>query len=403
MTSTSESSPTVSGLRAAVLTPQGRGAVATILIEGSCRRLDETLPPLFRAANGAALADQPIGRICFGHWGTTVPEEVVVCRTGPETVEIHCHGGQAAIRRILNDLRTLGGVNSPWSDLLAEKEGRLAAECHQCLAQASTARTADILLQQYTGVLKEAIEAIAAGEWTPDGRQSAVEQLDRLLHWSNFGVHLTRPWRVVLAGRPNVGKSSLINALVGYSRSIVFDQPGTTRDVVTAETAFQGWPVQLADTAGIRDRADELELAGIERARRQLEGADCRILLVDTSQSPQDDDRQLLGEWPEAVVVAHKSDLPDAWGDACPETAMRVSSVTGEGVQELADRIVARLVPDVPPAGTAIPVMPRQIECLARVRQAALDEDEPRFRRALHDCLHGDAGPNGAVAANIRS
>ena len=83
--------------------------------------------------------------------------------------------------------------------------------------------------------------------------QAAAARIREWLAWEDFGLHLTRPWNVVLAGRPNVGKSSLINALLGYTRSIVFDQPGTTRDVVTAATAIDGWPIELSDTAGLRE------------------------------------------------------------------------------------------------------------------------------------------------------
>jgi tRNA modification GTPase len=103
-------------------------------------------------------------------------------------------------------------------------------------------------------------------------------QLDALLRWSEFGRHLTQPWQVVLTGVPNVGKSSLINRLLGYSRSIVYAEPGTTRDVVTAATAFDGWPVELSDTAGLRDAAGEIEAAGVERARRHLATADLAIV-----------------------------------------------------------------------------------------------------------------------------
>ncbi len=98
---------------------------------------------------------------------------------------------------------------------------------------------------------------------------SPVAHLDAVLRWTDLGTHLATPWRVVLAGAPNVGKSSLINALLGYGRAIVFDQPGTTRDVVTADAAIEGWPITLADTAGLHDASDATESAGIAlRGRR---------------------------------------------------------------------------------------------------------------------------------------
>src|SRR6185503_7750192 len=107
----------------------------------------------------------------------------------------------------------------------------------------------------------------------------------RLLALAEVGLHLTTPWRVVFAGPPNVGKSSLVNALLGYPRAIVYDQPGTTRDVLTASTAFDGWPFELRDTAGLRDgiSLDSVEVEGVARARAQIATADLVVFVHDRS------------------------------------------------------------------------------------------------------------------------
>ncbi|HUG90719.1 MAG TPA: GTPase [Planctomycetaceae bacterium] len=403
---------------AALLTPRGRGAVATIGFAGDAGRIDRARPPLFRAANGRPLAKQEIGRVIFGRWGEEPPEEVVVCRVDETIVEINCHGGDAAARRILRQLEAAGSAVVPANEFLVLTQDPLAAELADAVGRATTLRTATILLEQSSGRLRDELLALLAAADDPPrtredrrtefhsvrtsedvalarGRSGTPscgvlrERLDALLAWTRFGMHLTRPWSVVLAGRPNVGKSSLINALVGYARSIVFDQPGTTRDVVTAETAFEGWPVRLTDTAGLRSGADPLESAGIERAREQLAGADCRVLLIDTSGRPGESDRRLLAEWPEALVVAHKSDLPDAWGDAVPPGAIGVSSLTGAGVGELTAAIVRRLVPAVPEAGTAIPVTERQMRLLRAARRELVAGDYEAFCRRVAGCLSG--------------
>jgi tRNA modification GTPase len=249
-------------------------------------------------------------------------------------------------------------------------------------------RTASILLDQSSGTLRRAVEELSellAAE--PAAAGEALSRIDALLAWAEFGWHLTVPWKVVILGRPNVGKSSLLNALAGFARAIVFDQPGTTRDLVTAETAFQGWPVRLVDTAGIREADCALESAGIALARDEAAAADCPLIVLDASQPPQPEDFDLLTAWPGALVVAHKADLPDAWHDRLPFGALRVSSLTGTGVNALMERIGTILVPRVPAADTAIPVTARQVELLTTARQSLFSENIACSRKALLQLL----------------
>ena len=184
-----------------------------------------------------------------------------------------------------------------------------------------------------------------------------------------------QPWSVVLVGRPNIGKSTLMNALLGFTRSIVYGEPGTTRDVVTAQTAFDGWPVELSDTAGIREPADAIEAAGIDRTWNRLESADLRLLLIDASQGPTSEDRGLLSRYPNALCVGHKSDLVQS-GDTysqLPPGAIAVSSLTGDGIDLLMDRIVQLLVPFVPDPCTAFPVTERLQSRLETAHAACCD------------------------------
>jgi tRNA modification GTPase len=271
--------------RASLLTPAGRGAVAVIAAEGHAALA--SVDAHFHAANRLRPSAQAINRIVFGHWtDANHREEVVVCRTAEAALEVHCHGGVAAAQRILAALAAAGCRVESWTDCLnAHAIHPVEAEADAALAAAGTRRTAAILLDQRHGALGREIEAAQAelAANNPIQTTAAAERIARLLDGAALGLRLTRPWHVAIAGQPNVGKSSLMNALIGYQRAIVFDQPGTTRDVLAAETAVDGWPVRFTDAAGLRTADDELEAAGVELARQALARADIVVWVLDAS------------------------------------------------------------------------------------------------------------------------
>lgn len=372
---------------AALLTPHGRGAVATVAFEGDLRSLDSA--GLFHAANGRPLNRQPIDRIVFGHWGEAPPEEVVVCRTAVDRIEINCHGGEAASERILSRLELIGVTRLPWRACIERREGAFAADIAEALAAAATPRTAAIIARQSAGPLRAALEQLTSADWNRD-RDKLLAQLDDLLRWARFGSHLTRPWTVVLYGEPNVGKSSLINALVGFERAIVFDRPGTTRDVVTAETAIDGWPVRLSDTAGLRMGAEELESAGILRAQAAVAEADLRVLVIDGSRTADQTSAWNKASFEPHLIVLNKSDLPQVYDAELPERPMiAVSAKTGEGIHDLMSRMAATLAPAVPSDDEAVPVSERQVEAIKVARTAIERDDHESFTGTLKTIAPG--------------
>lgn len=365
-------------------TPAARGAIAVIAVRGP--RAVDCVEQYFAPAAGRPLRSFAERQTVFGRWGGDRGEEVVVCRFDAGNVEVHGHGGPLAVERILSQLVAAGCQRTAWTDDAASGIGQLERDAQRALSEALTHRTAALLLDQYQGALRREIDALVVlldqiDETHPD-RSTIGPRLDRLLENGQAGSHSTRPWRVVLAGPPNVGKSSLINALLGYERAIVFDQPGTTRDVVSTMTALDGWPVELADTAGLHASGDSLEQAGMQRALDTLAAADLAVLVRDAERPADPGDDELLQRWPRAIRVWNKRDLaPSHWQP--PDDGLATSATTGTGLETLIDHIVAHLVPRPPAPGEAVPFTSPQIESLHKARAAWAKQDADRTREFL--------------------
>jgi tRNA modification GTPase len=342
----------------------------------------------FRAKSGRTLATCPSDRLVFGHFclssgeqaGIDSFEEVVLRRRGPEWLEVHCHGGAAVVQTVQASLAQQGCRAVSWQDWIARQSADpIATAAHMALANVRTERTAMILLDQYHGALGQAIESTRR-TLTAHDRPLAARQIESLLAHAATGLHLTEPWRVVLAGPPNVGKSSLMNALLGYCRAIVHPTPGTTRDVVRAITAIEGWPVELSDTAGLRSGGEAIEQAGIELARRQLAEADLVLLVSDLTHPWSDSLQALLASQPDALVIHNKADLK---GDVASRPAgLATSALSGQGIDTLIRRVAEGLVPSPPRVGDAVPFTLEQVQGL-RAALEAVDCDDLGLAEAL--------------------
>jgi tRNA modification GTPase len=335
--------------RISCLTPAGQSALATFAIHGP--RAWEVLHLLFRPLKGLLPTQPPIGHFWLGRLGGEVADEVVLSVKQTEPVpwlELHAHGGRAVTDYVLDLFREHGLAVCAWDEFLRlTTPDPLCAEAAIALTAAQTTRTAAILLDQYHGAFSAARDAIHQAAQLGD-TASMLQMLGELVRHANLGRHLTTPWRVVVAGAPNVGKSSLVNALAGFQRSVVASTPGTTRDVVTTRIAIDGWPIELADTAGLRTAAEALEEQGIHQARQTLAAADLCLWVLDASTEPV---------WPDGadLLVVNKIDLPPAWNLAEAEGAVRISALTGDGLPALGAMIANRLVPDPPARRSAVP------------------------------------------------
>ena len=246
-----------------LLTPPGVGAIATIQVRGP--RAWELAKQLFMPAVKPLPQAPDVNRFWFGTLGS---DEVILAVTSEDAIEVHCHGGRRIVRMVADQFLAHYCVE--------ERNPRPQGEGFELLQRAPTLRTAAILLDQVYGAFANEVRRILALlETDSAAAEPPLRQLAAL--GNSVGRHLIEPWKVVVAGPPNVGKSSLVNALAGYQRAVVSEVAGTTRDAVSVRTAFDGWPFELVDTAGLRD-ADGLEGEGIARARAELETADVVVL-----------------------------------------------------------------------------------------------------------------------------
>ncbi|MDP6557257.1 MAG: 50S ribosome-binding GTPase [Pirellulaceae bacterium] len=367
------------------LTPAGRGAIATLAIEGAGAM--EAVGELFRPITGKPLAASPVDRIRFGIWhhDTGDQEEIVVCRRAASNVEIHCHGGDAAAAAIIAALVSRGVVLGDEATWLHRRHRDPQLEfVWRRLSEARTQRTAGILLDQLHGAWPKALRQIAES-LEVNGRDLASGHLQHLIDLVPLGRHLTIPWKIVVVGLPNVGKSSLVNTMLGFSRCIVFDQPGTTRDIVATHTALDGWPIELMDTAGIRDGQNAIEATGVELALSEVAAADLVVHVCDATRPDASLVDPAIARHPNVLTVENKSDLVDK---PMQSSDIRTSAVTGAGVDRLIELIVHRLVPNSPTAGDAVPIGNVQIQLLADV-QASINRGDIQRAVAILAQHHG--------------
>ncbi|MGF1581066.1 MAG: GTPase [Gemmataceae bacterium] len=345
------------------LTPPGIGAIATLALRGPGAL--EVLRKTFRRAQQSPSSRdfftflesraEP-GAFWFGKFGdlTSATDEVVLSlrRTTPTPwFEIHCHGGRHVVAMLEEVLQRHGVQVCSWQELYrltTADEWKVVAL--EAMTMATTVRTATILLDQFhgafVGAVSKILELLQNRQW-----ETAKNELSKLRSWASLGRHLTTPWRVVIGGAPNVGKSSLINRLAGYQRSVVAPAPGTTRDVVSTSLAIDGWPIEVIDTAGLRTSPEALEKAGIDLATEALQTADLALWVVDGSNDPV---------WPteefgQKLVVINKVDLDPVWDFSNRSDAILVSAKTGKGIDKLCETISHWLVPEPPEPGTAVP------------------------------------------------
>ena len=353
----------------AVLTPPGRGGIAVVRCVGPAAR--HAIATCFRPARKKVSGTFSAGALAYGHIldAQGLPlDEIILYRVGKGAFEVNCHGGPAAVRAVSDRLAELG-LEEVDPDTLLALEGvpRLEREARAALRSAWTPLAARILLDQLNGALTSALAEVQAQVEAGRGAEAAG-LLDALLgRWRTSGRFLAEPPRLVIAGRPNAGKSTLLNRLAGSERAVTSAIPGTTRDYIESPAALDGVPVLVVDTAGLRGAAGGMEREGIDRARREIDRADLVVYLVDATAGLTGDDAETLRRLgAKGLAVWNKADAGPA-----PAGALAISALRGDGCAGLVAAILERLGWHAPGPGEAVPFLREHAERLESARAAA--------------------------------
>jgi len=358
---------------AAISTPLARSGIGVVRLSGArSRQIASTILNFSgewqsRTAALAELVDES---------GEVVDQVVVTFFAAPrsytaeDVVEISCHGSPVVLRFCLQRAVAAGARLAEPGEftLRAFLNGRIdlpQAEAVRDLIGATTLYQARVAAQQVEGsvsrrlrpVKEELLELIALLEAGIDFAEddvsvaptaeilrridSVCDGVDRLLRTAGYGKLVYSGFTLAIVGRPNVGKSSLFNALVGQDRAIVTEIPGTTRDTISESAEIQGIPVRFVDTAGIRTGQSRVEELGIGRSFEAMADADLILVVLDLSTPLEAADHNLIER--ASIVVGNKADLPRVLDPA--QECVAVSALTGEGIPLLRERIVAALAP----------------------------------------------------------
>jgi tRNA modification GTPase len=406
-----------------VSTPPGEGGIGIIRISGS--RAVEVASIVFRAASAKGLGDLAshallYGQVCDPGTGDVIDEALVSVMRAPasytreDVVEINCHGGMMPLWRTVNLLIASGARQAEPGEFTkrAFLNGRIdlaQAEAVMDIIHAKTEQSHRAANEQLMGGLSSEvtklrdrlISIVAAVEAgidfpeeeieTPTGRpladevQSALQNVDKLISSHRYGRVLREGIATAIIGKPNVGKSSLLNCLLKQDRAIVTDIPGTTRDVLEEYLNIGGLPYKILDTAGIRHSHDVVEQEGVKRSLAVIGAADVVLLVLDGSQPLSSEDKRVLEEaqGKTAIVVLNKSDLVrKAEFPVWPQMVVEISCRTGAGLDSLRKSLV-KLVRQgaVPPREHAWAVNTRH--------KTALEQAKASLEKALASISSG--------------
>jgi tRNA modification GTPase len=395
---------------AAISTPMGEGALAVVRLSGgqALQIAERCFQP--GGPHSPPPTEAPSHTLHYGHItrdGHRVDEVMLGILKAPRTftredmVEISCHGGVLPAKLVLDAVLAAGARLAEPGEFTkrAFLNGRIdlaQAEAVADLIHSRTELALEAANEQLAGKLSKQIEKLRDDmvqtlahieahidfpdeDIAPDTREALIGRLkrgvafiDQLLRTANEGQILRRGIRAAIIGRPNAGKSSLLNQLLGHERAIVSHVPGTTRDTIEETANIRGIPVVFVDTAGLREAHDAIEAEGIRRSRESLTRAELVLHVLDTSELLTPEDERLLqeGSSKKRLIVLNKADLPRRLEGV---SGLEVSCTTGAGLEQLKDAIKETVwTRGVAGEMNQVMINARHQEALARARRHTL-------------------------------
>ena len=310
---------------ASITTPIGEGGIGVILVSGPDSL--EIVNAVFKGKKQKDLRNAESKRLYYGdiHSNGSPVDEVIVnvhrkqdSFTGEDLVEVNCHGGILAVKKTLECVVSAGAEEVHWKGLASKplinkKIDRIQEEALLEIPKAKTKLGVKVLLDQYNGSLSSFIQKTVKQVEECDNSREQLNDINNILReilvTAAFGCAITTPQKLIITGKPNAGKSTLINALLKEDRLITHEEPGTTRDAIDEMISINGIPLTIIDTAGIRETDHEVEKLGILESKKQLKEADKIIIVFDSSKPAEKEDEEIIKFIDELEL--HKTDNPD--------------------------------------------------------------------------------------------
>lgn len=403
---------------AAIATAPGEGGIGIIRISGP--KSLEVAEEIFFSMSGKKISEYPARTLIFGNikdGDKKIDEVLVAYMKGPnsytaeDVIEINCHGGFISVKRILElvlskDVRLAEAGEFTKRAFLNGRIDLSQAEAVIDVINAKTDKAHEVAENQLDGSLSNRIrefrekvtELLAQVEVAIDYPEEDIEfiayttleektrelnkDIKKLYETSESGKIFREGLKTVIVGKPNVGKSSLLNSILGENRAIVTDIPGTTRDVIEEFVNIKGIPLKIVDTAGIRETDDVVEKIGVEKSKASFDTADLIIMVVDSSSELSEEDREILEkvQGKETILLLNKTDLPQVIDEeevkkyVNEENIIKISALHNEGIENIHDRIEAMVYKgDIKSSSNVIITNSRHKDALYRAMKSAED------------------------------